>query len=202
MFRSSSNLVDTGDDLANLIERASKEARLHHVVGQVLQGAVHRPASKHEPGFTSLDPPDPVTAATPPVPLAPGDYDPPPAEFIKPEPAPGHVGYVAFSSKGTFQSREYLKRLGGRWDPDRKRWLVPVRHADRAAAVIEQAVLGKLPGADPGYRSERGTELGCWVCGARYSPVEFRARPGAKVEDYYCGCASPGAPKGAQRFRR
>lgn len=205
--RSSEDVEPTPDQLADLISRADSDPRVHRVVGQVLQGAIHRGQAPGSAGPVSVDPADNVTPPVP-VPLAPADYEPPPATFVTWGPAVGYDGYVSFTANGTYGAREYIKRVGGWWDKPRKRWLVPRSHAEYVAAVVEQSVLGKLPGADPGYRpgapsdAKKLTQTAvCWVCGTGYTPVEFRARPHARIEDYYCGCCEPGAPVGTRRFR-
>jgi hypothetical protein len=203
MFRRPSKpLVDTGEDLGSLIDRAEGDAKLHATVGKVLESAVRRGARSTvaDPGggFVSADPVDNVT---PPAPLPREEYEPPEATYIAPSRCDVR-GYVAFTARGTYAAREYLKRVGGYWDAKRKRWLVPAEHGEYAAAVVEQAEMGRLPGADGGFTPKRvAPGLVCWVCGLAYSEVEFRARPGSRAEDWYCGCQS-GASGGARRFRR
>lgn len=204
------------DDIGDLLKRADDDPQLYHVFAKIAQQAVNRRNAGTAPGptVTSLDPLDSVQAppaAPDPATFVDQEYEPRPATYIKASRC-DQPGYVAFTANGTYAAREYLKQmLGGYWDKPRRRWLVPAHFAARAAAYIEAAELGKLPGIDPRWRprqTTRDTERRlkpcvCWVCGEGYPEVEIRARPGARWQDYYCGCCEPGATKGTTaRFRR
>lgn len=60
----------------------------------------------------------------------------------------------------TYPVREGLRALGGRWDPDRKAWIVPAARAEEARALVAGKPEGKSGPAV--YRPRQ-----CRVCGAR-----------------------------------
>lgn len=68
-------------------------------------------------------------------------------------------------SGNTYPVKDQLKALGGRWDTDRKAWMVPDEQAAAAQALVAGAPAkdaGK--GERPRYRPTR-----CAECGARAS---------------------------------
>lgn len=69
----------------------------------------------------------------------------------------------------TYQVKDQLKSMGGRWDPIAKGWKVPDEKADEARALV-----GGAPGpkSSTGKRRSRGTWTGC-SCGS----VEEYSRP-------------------------
>ena len=62
----------------------------------------------------------------------------------------------------TYPVKDHLKAIGGRWDPDRKVWMVPADRAEEARQIVA--------GAPKGY--DRPPM--CAVCGYREEGVDRR----------------------------
>jgi hypothetical protein len=95
---------------------------------------------------------------------------------------------VAFTrGPGTYNARDRLRFLGGKWQPDLLGgvWVVPKENADEAERMIRLAERSGEP-LDADLKAEKIT---CYACGKKYAPFELRTLKGAVVEDWYCGCA-------------
>jgi len=69
----------------------------------------------------------------------------------------------------TYPIKEQLKRLGGKWDPDSKQWLVPDSKAEEA-----RALLATVPSYTKRTYKRPFVHHKCTVCGtraSRYVPI-------------------------------
>lgn len=74
----------------------------------------------------------------------------------------------------TFEIKDYIKSLGGRWDPTEKGWWIPSVHLAKVRAAMSGGVV-----------TERFV---CWECGHDYPLSEVATKKGADVASWYCGC--------------
>ncbi len=82
-------------------------------------------------------------------------------------------------SGNTYPVKDAIKALGGRWNGDRKVWMVPAEKADEARRLVAGAPQSKSGGGRRFGRYGGGKRMGrCWECGG-YGPVD---------SDGYCGC--------------
>lgn len=52
----------------------------------------------------------------------------------------------------TYPVKDQLKSLGGRWNPDRKCWMIPEENADKAYAIVQSAP-SKSASSNGSYRT-------------------------------------------------
>jgi hypothetical protein len=128
-------------------------------------------------------------------------------------------GFVPCPNRGSFYAKAVLKALGGHFNWDNKTWYVPVARRDEAfaacaeahkrntALVVEEVahLLGETEAAAVG---ESRT---CWECGgslyeypkspagATWTGTQQRLKPGALVDEAYCGCVERGDSKRRHR---
>lgn len=68
-------------------------------------------------------------------------------------------------SGNTYPVKDQLRKLGGKWDPNQKAWLVPDDKADIAREIVAKA---------PATEKRPFKHYKCKVCGvaaSRYSPI-------------------------------
>ena len=74
----------------------------------------------------------------------------------------------------TFPVKEDLKKLGARWDPDKKAWMVPEDKVEEAKKLVEAAPTKQIGNASKPFRHTR-----CQVCGhkatGRYGDVIYKS---------------------------
>ena len=70
------------------------------------------------------------------------------------------------SSGNTYPVRDKLKAMGGKWNPDKKAWMVPAEKVEAARKIV-----GAAPASAPRNTSSRGGSRGtCEHCGERCNP--------------------------------
>lgn len=72
----------------------------------------------------------------------------------------------------TYPVKDQIKALGGKWDADRKAWMVPDDQADAAKALVSGAPAGRNGG-------NRGPKK-CCVCGI-VQQIDRRGYPNVKI---------------------
>jgi hypothetical protein len=75
----------------------------------------------------------------------------------------------------TYPVKDALKALGGRWNADRKAWMVPADKADEARKLVEGAPAKSSSSSSGDRSSKRRYFANCADCGAR-SQGYYRCR--------------------------
>jgi hypothetical protein len=95
-------------------------------------------------------------------------------------------GMVAIAGN-TFPVKDQLRALGGRWNADRKAWMIPVEKVDEAKALIASAPQSPPPRKsglckDCGART-KGNYTRCYECSLEYRDGGSRYRGGMSYYD-------------------
>jgi hypothetical protein len=92
---------------------------------------------------------------------------------LPPCPAPYKIDAEgrAIIKGNTYEVKDELKAMGGRWNPDARCWTVPASRAAEAEDLV-------------GNAEER---ISCWECGGRYTHGEVVAG-GGDWKGQHCGC--------------
>jgi hypothetical protein len=75
----------------------------------------------------------------------------------------------------TYPVRDRLRQLGGRWDPDRRAWMVPSDRAEEARSIVTRAV--------PSDHQERRSRRWPRVCRPLQAGEEIIDRPSRGPDD-------------------